>query len=109
MVPLLRGRSFHDPFDERQRYEFYAHIRYFTYYTLVQFLKHFELTVDTVYLPLPKGSTRFQQIRDHSKLAAFVIQNCFRILYMTSPRWHQEPVICFSKGMSDRKPQCVIL
>jgi SAM-dependent methyltransferase len=109
MIPLLRGRSFHDPFNERERYEFYAHIRYFTYYTLVRFLEHFGFTVDTVYLPLPQGSTRFQQIRHQSTLAALLIQNCFRLLYMTSPRWHQEPVICLSKGSLDRKPQRVIL
>jgi hypothetical protein len=109
MMPMLRGRSFHDPFNERERYEFYAHIRYFTYYTLVQFLGHFGFTVDTVYLPLPEGSTRFQQIRNQSKLGALLIQNCFRLLYMTSPRWHQEPVICFSKGTANHKARRVIL
>jgi SAM-dependent methyltransferase len=97
MLPLLRGRSFHDPFKERERYEFYAHIRYFTYHTLVAFMKHFGFTVDTVYLPLPKGSTRFKQIRSRSKLGAFMVQNAFRLLYLASPRWHQEPVLCFAK------------
>jgi SAM-dependent methyltransferase len=107
MIPLLRGRTFHNPFEERERYEFYAHIRYFTYHTLVDYMKHFGFNVDTVYLPLPKGSTRFQQIRNLSKLVAFVVQNCFRLLYLSSPRWHQEPVICFTKELS--KPRKVIL
>jgi SAM-dependent methyltransferase len=97
MIPLLRGRTFHNPFEERERYEFYAHVRYFTYHTLLDYMKHFGFTVDTVYLPLPKGSTRFQQIRSRSKLTAFAVQNCMRLLYMTSSRWHQEPVICFAK------------
>jgi 2-polyprenyl-3-methyl-5-hydroxy-6-metoxy-1,4-benzoquinol methylase len=109
MLPLLRGRTFHDPFDPRSRYEFYAHVRYFTYYTVVQFMEHFGFRLDTVYLPLPKGSTRFQQIRAQSILLAFLVQNCFRLLYLTSPRWHQEPVICFSKETPARKPRRVIL
>lgn len=97
MLPLLRGRTFHNPFKERERYEFYAHIRYFTYHTLVDYMKHFGFNVDTVYLPLPKGSTRFQQIEKRSKVGAFVVRSCFHLLYLTSPRWHQEPVICFTK------------
>jgi hypothetical protein len=60
-------------------------------------MEHFGFYADTVYLPLPKGSTRFQQIQRRSKLGAFLTQNCFRMLYATSPRWHQEPVICFAK------------
>ena len=107
MLPLLRGRTFHNPFNDRERYEFYAHIRYFTYHTLVEYMNHFGLYVDTVYLPLPKGSTRFQQIRNRSKLVGFLVQSCFRLLYMTSPRWHQEPVICFTKQPC--KPRCVVL
>lgn len=103
MIPLLRGRTFHNPFEERERYEFYAHIRYFTYRTLVEYMEHFGLYVDTVYLPLPKGSTRFQQIHNRSRLGAFIVQKCFHLLYLTSPRWHQEPVICFAtKPVSGR-------
>ena len=109
MIPLLRGRTFHDPFDERSRYEFYAHVRYFTYYTIVRFMEHFGFSVDTVYLPLPKGSTRFQQIRNQSVLLAFLIQNSLRLLYLISPRWHQEPVICFSREPPECAPRCFIL
>ncbi len=98
MLPLLRGRTFHNPFDEREQYEFYAHIRYFTYHTLVEYMQHFGFSVDTVYLPLPMGSTRFEKIRNRSRVLGFVIQNCFRMLYAISPRWHQEPVICFAKS-----------
>ncbi|MFH1148409.1 MAG: methyltransferase domain-containing protein [Pseudomonadota bacterium] len=109
MMPLLRGKTFHDPFGKRSRYEFYAHIRYFTYHTVVEFLSHFGFVIDTVYLPLPKGSTRFQTIRRQSKTLAFLIQNSFRLLYCLSPRWHQEPVICFAGEGYPGKPRKVIL
>jgi 2-polyprenyl-3-methyl-5-hydroxy-6-metoxy-1,4-benzoquinol methylase len=109
MIPLVRGRTFHDPFGERSRYEFYAHIRYFTYYTLLKFLEHFGFKADTVYLPLPEGSSRFQKIRQRSKLGAFVLQNGFRLLYLLSPRWHQEPVICFAKDLTRKTIRKVIL
>lgn len=109
MIPLLKGKTFHDPFGDRSRYEFYAHIRYFTYQTLVEFMQHFGFCVDTVYLPLPEGSTKFKEIRDKSKLLGFTIKNFFRILYKFSPRWHQEPVVCFAKGTSNGKVRKVIL
>lgn len=107
IAPLLRGRTFHNPFDERERYEFYAHIRYFTYHTLVEYMQQFGFEVDTVYLPLPRGSTRFEQIQHRSRVLAFAIQNSFRMLYALSPRWHQEPVICFAKEPC--RPRKVIL
>lgn len=110
MIPfLLKGRTFHNPLGDRSRYEFYAHIRYFTYLTLLEFMENFGFKVDTVYLPLPKGSTRFQEIRKRSRTAAFMIQNFFRLLYYNSPRWHQEPVICFAKDSFDGKTRKVIL
>jgi len=97
MIPLLRGRTFHDPLDEKSRYEFYAHIRYFTYRTLLDFMRHFGFTPDTIYLPLPKGSSHFLRIQARSRILALLVQSSFRALYMISPRWHQEPVICFAK------------
>jgi len=97
MIPLLRGRTFHDPFGEKSRYEFYAHVRYFTFKSLLDYMRHFGFIPDTVYLTLPKGSSHFLRIRDRSKILAFLIRSSFRLLYMLSPRWHQEPVICFAK------------
>ena len=41
MLRLLKGKTFHDPFDERSRYEFYAHIRYFTHQTIVEYMDNF--------------------------------------------------------------------
>jgi len=106
---ILTGKTFHDPFGERSRYEFYAHVRYFTYQTVVDFLKHFGFNVDTVYLPLPEGSTKFQDIKARSKVLACFIKTFFRLCYHLSPRWHQEPVICFSKNGYSQKPKKVIL
>ena len=106
LIPLLRGKSFHDPFGEQSRYEFYAHIRYFTYRTLLDYMKHFGFIPETVYLPLPKGSSHFLRIRDRSKVLAFLVQKSFHALYLMSARWHQEPVICFAKektGVEMRK------
>ncbi|MDD2318987.1 MAG: class I SAM-dependent methyltransferase [Geobacteraceae bacterium] len=108
MIPLVMGKTFHDPLDPKSRYEFYAHIRYFTYHTLVEYMEHFGFTVDTVYLPLPEGSSHFMKIRSRSKAIAFLIRNFFRLFYLASPRWHQEPVVCFAKNYHE-KPRKVIL
>lgn len=97
LIPILKGRTFHDPFGEQSRYEFYAHIRYFTYRTLLDYMKHFGFVPDTVYLPIPKGSNHFMRIRERSKIIGWLIQRFFSALYKLSPRWHQEPVICFAK------------
>jgi SAM-dependent methyltransferase len=108
MIPLIRGKTFHDPLDPKSRYEFYAHIRYFTYRTLVDYMEHFGFSVDTVYLPLPEGSTHFMKIRDRSKILAFLIRNFFRLLYIASPRWHQEPVVCFAKNYSGKMKKVIL-
>jgi len=108
MIPLLMGKTFHDPFGEKSRYEFYAHIRYFTYSTLLDYMTHFGFAADTVYLPLPEGSTHFQKIRSRSKLLAFLIRNSLHLLYLASPRWHQEPIICFAKNYSGKQRKVIL-
>ena len=109
LIPILRGRSFHDPFGEQSRYEFYAHVRYFTYKTLLDYMRHFGFIPDTVYLPVPKGSSHFLRIRDRSRILAFLVQSYFRALYWMSARWHQEPVICFAKEKTGVKMKKRIL
>jgi SAM-dependent methyltransferase len=109
MIPLLKGRTFHDPLDDDTRYEFYAHLRYFTYHTLLKLFASFGFKPDTVYLTLPQGSTRFQGIRDKSRMKAFLIRYILYGLYLMSARWHQEPIVCFSKTADSRKIQKVIL
>lgn len=109
LIPILRGRSFHDPFGEQSRYEFYAHIRYFTYKTLLDYMRHFGFIPDTVFLPVPKGSSHFLRIRDRSRILAFLIRSSFSALYWMSSRWHQEPVICFAKEKAEVKMKKRIL
>jgi SAM-dependent methyltransferase len=100
MIPLLKGKTFHDPFGERSRYEFYAHIRYFTYHTLLDYVSHFGFSIDTVYCPLPQGSTKFKEIKEKNSYLAQSIRSFFYLLYLFSPRWHQEPILCFAKNES---------
>jgi SAM-dependent methyltransferase len=95
---LLSGKTFHDPLAEGSRYEFYAHVRYFTYRTLLEFVASFGFTPDTVYLPLPESSSRYIKLRAKSKIAAGLFRQSMRALFALSPRWASEPVICFKKG-----------
>jgi SAM-dependent methyltransferase len=107
MIPVLRGRSFHNPLNDVDRYEFYAHVRYFGYYTLTELFESQDFYVDTVYLTLPAGSARYKQLRERSRLAAFAFRNASRILYSLSPRWHPGPIFCFSKLPLGRKARVV--
>jgi len=111
---VLPGRSFHNPLSRsvRQRYEFYAHVRYFTYSTLLEFVSAFGFVPDTVYLPLPAGSTQYQALYAKSKLKALAFRNPMRVIYTAlSPRWAPEPVLCFRKADSGvhRKMRKVLL
>lgn len=100
LLPLLRsGRTFHDPMKPASRYEFYAHVRYFTFTTLVEFTGSFGFVPDTVYLALPESSSRYVSLKSKSKVKAFIFRNMMKVLYtFFSPRWASEPVICFRKG-----------
>lgn len=97
---VLAGKTFHDPISEssRQRYEFYAHVRYFTYRTLLDFVSSFGFVPDTVYLPVPAGSTRYQALYSSSKLKALAFKYGMTLIYrLLSPRWASEPILCFRK------------
>jgi SAM-dependent methyltransferase len=111
---VLEGRTFHDPMSEssRQRYEFYAHVRYFTYRTLLEFVSSFGFIPDTVYLAAPGGSTRYQALYASSRLKAFAFRYSMLFMYhLMSPRWVSEPIICFRKTGSkgDRRFRKVVL
>lgn len=99
------GRTFHDPLKEDTRYEFYAHVRYFTYRTLVEYLTSFGFVADTVYLPIPNSSTTYQAIRARSPLKAFAFRELMRFFYHLSPRWSSEPVICFRKASNPSRAE----
>lgn len=111
---LLAGKTFHDPLSKssRTRYEFYAHIRYFTYGTLLDYVSSFGFIPDTVYLALPEGSTRYQALYAASKFKALAFRYSMMLIYhLLSPRWASEPIICFRKTVSkaDRRFRKVIL
>lgn len=94
---ILTGRTFHDPMDPFTRYEFYAHVRYFTYRTLMEYIPQFGFVPEAVYLPVPKTSTNFTELRARSKIKSFIFSNAMNIMYRLSPRWASEPIICFRK------------
>ncbi len=95
---LVRGKTFHDPLSPASRYEFYAHVRYFTYYTLREFISSFGFVLDTVYLALPQQSTRYRELYAGSKFKALSYRYVMMLIYtFGSPRWSAEPVLCFRK------------
>jgi SAM-dependent methyltransferase len=111
---VLAGKTFHDPLSKssRTRYEFYAHIRYFTYRTLLEFTNSFGFIPDTVYLALPEGSARYQALYATSKVKALAFRYSMMLMYrVLSPRWASEPIICFRKAGSkvNRKLRKVVL
>ncbi len=111
---LLSGKTFLDPLSEssRVRYEFYAHVRYFTYGTLLEFVSSFGFIPDTVYLALPGGSTRYQALYSASKFKALAFRSVMMLMYhVLSPRWASEPILCFRKSGStvDHRIRKVIL
>lgn len=111
---LLTGKTFHDPLSKstRTRYEFYAHVRYFTFRTLLEYVRSFDFIPDTIYLALPGGSTRYQAMLQKSKFKAYAFRFAMNVMYHTlSPRWASEPILCFRKtGLATgRKIRKVIL
>jgi SAM-dependent methyltransferase len=113
LIPfLLTGKTFHDPLKEASRYEFYGHVRYFTYRTLRDFVTSFGFSLDSVYLPLPQESSRYKELYAKSRIKALTFRTTMNLLYrFGSPRWASEPVLCFCKspGVGHRKPRKVVL
>jgi len=96
---LLTGKTFHDPVSADERYEFYAHVRYFTYRSLVDVVHQHGFVAEEVYLPVPDSSSRYLSLKQKSKLKAQLARSTMKTLYsLFSPRWAAEPVICFRKG-----------
>ena len=109
LMPILRGRAFHDPLDPVDRYEFYAHVRYFTFYTLIDLFRSFDFYVDTVYMMLPKASSRYRRLKERSRWKAFLFRAGARAAYSLSPRWHPGPIVCFSKTDPGRPARKVLV
>jgi len=96
--PLLKGRTFHDPLNEKSKYEFYAHVRYFTYQTMLEVVQSFGFQPDAVYLALPGGSTRYQTLYAASKPKAIAYYTAMWLRHSVLPaRIASEPIVCFKK------------
>jgi len=96
---LITGKTFHDPLSEVSKYEFFAHVRYYTYRTLLEYIGTFGFEPEAVYIGLPKESSKFLALKKRSWIKAFIFRNAMRIIYtLFSPRWASEPVICFKKA-----------
>jgi 2-polyprenyl-3-methyl-5-hydroxy-6-metoxy-1,4-benzoquinol methylase len=106
LLPMIfSGKTFHDPMAEDSRYEFYAHVRYFTYRTLCELVSSFGFTLDTVYIGVPKSSSHYMALYSRSKFKAFVFRTLTTTLYTCfSPRWAAEPVLCFRKSKTKNNP-----
>ncbi len=97
---LFTGQSYHDPLgDPDTRYEFYAHVRYFTYKTLLSFVASFGFTPVAAYIAKPAGSARFRELSQKNRLAAVSIQSLMTLYYSVfPPTYASEPILCFRKG-----------
>lgn len=114
LLQLLRtGKTFHNPLNEHDKYEFYAHLRYFTYQTMLDYVSRFGFTPEAVYIGVPEGSTKYLKLKENSKLKAFIFRTGMKSIYkFFSPRWASEPVLCFKKTtdpVNSLKPRKVIL
>lgn len=101
--PLLFGRSFHDPLSPSSRYEFYAHVRYFTSRTLFEFAAAKGFRLDAVYIALPGGSARYQELYAASRLKARAFRGLMALRHrLLSWKWATEPVLCFQKADANK-------
>ncbi len=100
------GKSFHDPLssDTLTKYEFYAHVRYFTYRTLLEYVSAFGFTPDTVYVALPESNTQYLALCKRSKIKGMVRRYSRWLMYhMLSPRWIAEPILCFRNAATKER------
>jgi SAM-dependent methyltransferase len=105
MKLLFLGRSFHEPLgSEEEKYEFYAHVRYYTYKTLRDFVSSFGFSLDTVYIAMPAGSSRYEELYARSRFKALAYKNIMRFRHLIlSARWASEPILCFRKDLPNKK------
>jgi len=108
---LISGRTFHDPCLEKDQYEFYAHVRYFTYRSMVEYVSSFGFAPNTVYLPVPETSSRYVALKSRSRIRAWMFRSAMKTLYTCfGPRWASEPVVCFKKnGKKKTKIKKIVL
>jgi SAM-dependent methyltransferase len=111
---LFKGKTFHDPLSSLEsRYEFYTHLRYFTYRTLLELARSFGFAPEAAYLALPGGSSRYKALLAASKAKALAFRTAMGMRHRLLPvRWASEPIVCFRKsdgGRARRKVRKVVL
>ena len=83
--------------NERTRYEFYGHVRYFTYKTLREYVRSLGFAARR-YLPVP-AETQPSEDTCRSRPKALAYRHLVVLMYrLLSPRWAPEPVLCFQKS-----------
>lgn len=109
---IITGKTFHDPLSPEEKYEFYAHVRYFTYRTMVDVVRYHQFNPDTVYLALPEGSTRYQALQASSKFLALGFRYTMWLKHNLLPaRMAAEPILCCQKNspINHRRIRKVVL
>lgn len=105
LEPVLHARTFHDPIAPASRYEFYAHVRYFTFRTLGVLLDMHGFSLECVYIALPKGSERYQNLYQESKMKALAYRNLMWLKAKMFPLHRaSEPILCLQKTAVTRPP-----
>jgi SAM-dependent methyltransferase len=107
---MLTGKTFHNPLEGD--YEFYAHVRYYTFRTLIDLVSSFGFVLDTVYIALPESNTQYRELKSKSPARAFFYRSGRWLMYqILSPRWTAEPIACFQKSShkTGRKVRKVVL
>ena len=114
LIPLLfKGKTFHDPLNPKDKYEFYGHLRYFTHLSLIKYVSSFGFIAEAVYLGKPEMGTRYLRFKSKHKIGAAIYKALILTLfYIFPPRWSPEPVICFKRTKDSKlilKPRKRIL
>lgn len=104
--PVIHARSYHDPLVPSSRYEFYAHVRYFTFKTLGILLEAHGFSLECTYIALPGGSEQYQKLYKESKPKALMFRNLMRLkAQLSSLHRASEPILCLQKTDVVRPPQ----
>lgn len=100
---LIRGDSFHDPFnDPLDAYQFWAHVKFFTFKSLKRFLEHIGFFVRQVFLPMPVIPSQYARFTKGSRLKELLAMHIYpKIFYRISPRFCDEPILMCQKKRTD--------
>lgn len=114
LIPLLfKGKTFHDPLNPKEKYEFYGHLRYFTHLSLIEFITGHGFTAEAVYLGKPSMGTRYLRFKSRHRMGAATYKVLLLAMFHLLPaRWAPEPVVCFKKSAQPKlvlKPRKKIL